>query len=780
MFAPSKFCRIAALGLTLAATGVCGQADAQVPKLFTNGLPDVTQSKPAELVKADLLADATAAVAGKPFTVGVRLQMAPEWHTYWQYSGDAGLPTKIEWQLPDGFKAGPIQWPLPEKIVSPGDIINYGYSREVMLLVEITPPATLPPGDVTLKAKATWLVCRESCIPGSKELTLSLPVGTEAHAANAELFARYRQLLPITAGGDGNFTLPAGVDLHALAVGQAPQPGPPRTITFQKQADRSGKTLTVTLTSPGTFYAPGEFCPLPDESMIVDHPRDDVTQDGQHVIATVPVPDGGADPAKLAGVFVFRPAAGSKELPVGLAIPSGKSGAVAADSGVSTASVVPAAKPPAGGPRQTARDGAPSAAGGSLGYFLLLGFLGGLILNVMPCVLPVISLKLFSFVKQANQSRERVLRLGLAYAAGVFAWFLGFAALVVALKSAGHQVGYAFHLQNPWFLVGLSAVTFVFALNLLGVFEIILPGSLTGAAGEVAGSREGYTGAFLQGMLATVLGSACTAPLFGEALGFAFSQSGPVIFAVFAAIAAGMSAPFVLLAAQPGWMKFLPKPGAWMERVKQGTGFLLLGTMLWLLFSVGHGLGPDGVVWTGALLLVLGAACWVQGSFNTLVASDRVRWASRAAILAIVLGGGGWCLDQIAHSKAPVAADQTFAVQLDNALKTGRTVFVDFTAEWCVSCKVNERGVLDSDPVQKALHEQNAVFLKADFTTKSDDISRLLQQFNAPSVPLYVIYPAGKPDAPIVLPVLLTKQTVLDALAAAAPQNTATKPVAVR
>ncbi len=720
----------------MVAVCLTGHAEAQAPKLFTNGLPDVSQAKPAELVKAELLADGDAVVPGKPLTIGLRLQMAPEWHTYWQYSGDAGLPTKIDWQLPEGFKAGPIQWPLPEKIVSPGDIINYGYSKEVMLLVEITPPAVLPPGDLTLKAKATWLVCRESCIPGSKELALTLPGGSEVHAVNAEIFARYRARLP---------------QVYDEKLAGFP---------VERRADGAKLVLTVPAADGVDFF------PLPVDPAEVSHPQVAGAANGLQTI-TVPVDSGPADVDKVGGVLVLD--RGNQR--TGWFLPPG---------------LTAAAMPPVANAGTTARGGAippkttdTGAPVGSLLHFLLFGFLGGLILNVMPCVLPVISLKLFSFVKQANQSRERMFWLGLAYAAGVFAWFLGFAALVVALRAAGHQVGYAFHLQNPWFLVGLSAVTFVFALNLLGVFEIILPGSVTGAAGEVAGSREGYTGAFLQGVLATVLGSACMAPFFGEALGFAFSQNAAVIFAMFAAIAAGMSTPFVLLSAQPGWMKFLPKPGAWMERVKQGTGFLLLATMLWLLFSLGHGRGPDAVVWTGVLLLVLGVACWVQGVFNILVASDRVRWASRLVIVALI-GGGGWvCVDRIAHAKLPVVS-RSFAAQLDDALKTGRTVFVDFTADWCVSCKVNEKAVLDSEPVKKALHEQNVVFLTADFTAKSDDIEKLLKQFNAPSVPLYIIYPAGKPDAPVKLPYLLTKQTVLDALAAAEPQNSATKPVAAR
>ena len=341
----------------------------------------------------------------------------------------------------------------------------------------------------------------------------------------------------------------------------------------------------------------------------------------------------------------------------------------------------------------------------------------------MPCVLPVISLKLFSFVRQANEAPARVFRLGLAYAAGVFAWFLGFAVLVIAAKAAGgRQIGYSFQLQNPWFLLGLIAVTFVFALNLLGVFEVILPGSISNAAGEAA-HGEGYSGAFLQGLLATVLGSACTAPFFFDALGFAFSQSGLVILVMFAAIAAGMSAPFVLLSAFPQWLRFLPKPGAWMERVKQGTGFLMLATVVWLLLSFGaNRRSTDAVVWTGAFLLALGAACWVQGVFNTLVASGRSRWAARAVIALLVFGGGGFCVDQVVHAQ-PMAGGENipFATQLANAQKSGRLVFVDFTASWCVNCKVNERVVLDTAPIQKALQDHQAVFLTADYTAYSDD-----------------------------------------------------------
>ena len=702
-----------------------------------------------QLVRADLLADTAAVVPGRPFTVGLRLRMQPHWHTYYLYSGDAGLPTKVDWQLPAGFKAGPLQWPVPETIVSPGDIINYGYDDEVVLLTEITPPATLPPGgEITLTGKAAWLVCADICVPGSQQVSLKLPVGGDAQPANAEIVARYRALLPKPfdekAAGFGLSASLQGNDAVWTLVGLHPQAG--RKV---------------------------EFFPLPPDSVQVGHPIIETAGDGDGIQQTdirQPITDGLDHARELNGVVAIR---GDGQPTVGWMI----SGAdLAAKSGAATRPAAGPAKPAADAPGAAGASNVPAApitdaktapavppVSGSLLYFLLIGFLGGMILNVMPCVLPVISLKLFSFIKQANGDPGRVWRTGLAYAAGVFAWFLGVATVVVTLKS-DHRIGNGFQLQNSWFVVGLAAVTFVFALSLLGVFEVVLPGGVNNTLGEAAGSREGYVGAFLQGLLATVLGSACTAPLFGPALGFAFGQTGLVVFAVFAAIAAGMSAPFVLIAARPGWLRFLPKPGAWMERVKQAMGFLLLATVLWLLYVLGQQRGADAVVWSGALLLALGAACWVQGTFNTFAAGERARWASRAAIFALVVGGGWFCLGQVRASRlSEKASDGPFAPQLAAALKTGRPVFVDFTAAWCVNCKVYERTVLSAAPVQKALQDRHAVFLKADYTNASPDITHLLQQFGRAAVPLYVLYPAGKPDAPVVLPEVITQGIVLDA-----------------
>lgn len=709
-----------------------------------------------ELVRADLLADTAAVAPGRPFTVGLRLRMAKTWHTYWQYAGDAGLPTKIAWELPPGFTAGPFQWPLPEKIESAGDIVNYGYEGEVVLLTEVTPPGTLPSGgEVVLKGKAEWLVCADICVPGVKDVSLRLPVG-EVKAVNGELFTKVREQLarPVSA-------------VNAWQVKR--QPGADGGLRLALHGPEGARLV--------------DYFPLPPEDVEVGHPTLEPIADGRGKLGGVRLPllSNPKEFARVAGVFVVE--SGGRRF--GLTD--------LADRDVANGSA-PAASEPAVSPTTvpaTTRPAAPvppAPAARSLAFYLLLGLLGGLILNVMPCVLPVISLKVFSFIRQANEDPARVWRLGLAYVGGIFAWFLGFAALVVGFKAAGREVGYAFHFQNPLFLLGLSAVVFVFALSLLGVFEIVLPGtSLAGGA-----PREGLPGAFFQGMLATVLASACTAPVFGTALGFAFGQPALVIFGMFAAVALGMGLPFLLLAARPGWLRFLPKPGAWMERVKQLTGFALLATTLWLLYVLGTLRGADGIIVTATWLLALGFGAWLLGNFAGPMATARARAFTWLALAVLALGGGALAVRGVQASQRPgaslaagggaAAPAGKFSDQLQAALRDGRPVFVDFTAEWCVNCKVNERTVLNTDAVQNALRERNAHFLKADWTDGAEDITRLLRGFGRAGVPLYVVYPAGKPDAPVVLPELLTQNIVLDALAEADRRAgpDAPKPVAVR
>jgi len=602
------------------------------------GLPLFAQEYHGQrLVEASLVADTDAVVPGKPFTVGLLLKMVPGWHTYWQYSGDAGLSTHIDWQLPSGFHAGEIQWPLPEKETEEGDLQTYAYKDEVLLLVEIRSPATLDAKQITLPAKTSWLVCEKLCIPGHADLSLALPVAAQSHPSNAALFAKYRALLPKTSA-------------------------PPFTSKWVNQPKEAHLDIS------GLDKRSLDFYPLPPGDMVIDHPK--ITAKDGSAEVSVPVTTG--LPGQLGGLVVLGEGTTRESW---LVAPETSTPPV---SNSSSASVVQPV--------------------GSLFSYLVLGFLGGMLLNVMPCVLPVITLKIYGFINQAGQSRARILELGLAYCAGIFAWFLGLAALIVVFG-----LNWSFQFQNKGFIVAMLVICAIFGLNLLGAFEVLLPAGLNSKVVALA-SKEGLGGAFVHGLFTTLMGSACTAPLLGPAIGFALAQTPLVIFAFFATIAAGMAFPYFILTVNPSWMRFLPRPGMWMVRIKQVMGVLVLATAFWF----------------GYILF-----------------------------------------QQVAVTR------EAFAPMLKSALASGRTVFVDFTAEWCINCKVNEKGVLRSDTVQQAFKDDNVLLLKADWTNGDPDITKLLKQFGRAGVPAYVIYPAGAHDQPMVLPELLTRQIVIDNLNAA-------------
>ena len=672
-----------------------------------------------QLVEASLVADTTAIVPGQPFRVGLHLRMAPGWHTYWQNPGDAGLATTFDLALPDGFTAGPVEWPLPRRIVEPGDVQVYAYKGNVLLVRTVTPPMAMRAFSDTplaFRAKSSWLVCEEICIPGKTETALKLPVAANAAPANSELFARFGTLLPS---------------------------GSPPPFAVEWTATPSGWNLGIRGAQNAKH---AEFFPYENDANPVGHtaPRD--IADGN---ADLAVPVGGG--ANIRGVLALEFADGTRR---GWIVASERS------SGTAPASAAPAAAK-------------------GLWTYLLLGLLGGLILNLMPCVLPVISLKIFGFMRQAGDSRAQILKHGLAFTAGIFVWFLGLAAVIIALKSAGNEVTWAFQFQNPWFNLAIGAVVFVFALNLFGVFEIVLPGRAASGIAEASG-YGGLAGSFAQGVLATLLATPCTAPFLGTALGFAFSQSPAVIAAMFASVAAGMALPYVLLSAQPGWMKFLPKPGAWMERLKQFMGFPLLATSLWLLYVIGQQRGTDAVIWAAATDLFLGLAVWLYGAFLGPLASGRAKVLATAGILLSLAAGPGFFGAKLfarAAASGPErpgyapAADgipwMPFSEDaLQKLLAEGKPVFLDFTADWCLTCKFNERTAINTPAVRTAFERLGIVPMKADWTNSNPEITRALARFDRVGVPFYLFYPAGRADAPVILPELLTEQIVLNAIGA--------------
>lgn len=652
------------------------------------------------LVTPRLIADTTAVEAGKPFRIGLLLNMAPGWHTYWKFPGDSGTPTRIQWTLPPGFAIGELKWPTPSKHTDLGDIDTYVYHDEVLLFASVTPPKELPVGSLKFHAKADWLVCEQLCVPGKGQMDLELPVGTAAPGPDGTIFQTFAKQVPAT--------------------------GPP---PFETKWTSTDKEVTLTIPSWKEDANATFFFPNPPVDAVIGHPVTELI--GGDLVVTIPLLEGGTKPKTIPGVLK----GGNQAWEIGK---------TAISSTNSAPSPVPTASP------QTL----------SIFTALAFGFVGGLILNLMPCVLPVISLKIFSFVRQSGESRQRVVKMSLAFSAGMFAWFLGLAIALLILRTTGMNVTWAQQFQNPWFNIGISVVIFLFALNLFGVYEITLPGAATTKLARAP--HEGYGGAFFQGVFATILGTPCTAPYLGTTLAFALAQPPLVLLAVFAAIALGMSTPYLILCANPGWMKFLPKPGPWMEHLKQCMGFLLLGTLLWFVWIVGRQAGINAVVFLGALLLLSGLAAWIYGTFLTPVASDGTRafgagaFVGTLALLAVII---------VSFRPAPIEREaQNFAGKLQQSLSTNRIVFVDFTADWCISCKVNKRVAIDRADVHAAFANSNVLFLEADWTNGDADITKILKQYGRAGVPLYLVYPADRSIPPLVLPEILTPKIVLDAV----------------
>ena len=658
------------------------------------------------LVKASLVADTSTIVPGKTFEVGILLEIEKGWHTYWLNPGDAGIPFAIQWTLPPGFEAGAIQWPLPQRLIEPGDLEAFAYKNKTLLIVSIKAPDQITETSFDLRGKASWLVCEEICVPGDAEVSLSLPVASTSEPANEALFAEFRAQLPST------------------------EP-PPFSLKWQPSGD-----TTILEVSGLPADASVDFYPLPADGQTIDHVKNDPVQDGTARM-TIPVT------GEINGLLVVD-------------VQGKRSAWTVSSVGEKAASSPTVAAAPI-----------------SLWLALFYGFLGGLILNLMPCVLPVISLKIFGFIRQAGEEPAKIFRHGLIFVAGIFTWFLGLGVIIALIKSAGGEVTWAFQFQNPWFNLSIAAIVFVFALNLFGVFEIVLPGKATAALSDASGG-EGYAGSYFQGIFATLLATPCTAPFLGSALGYAFSQPIPVIFAMFASVSFGMGLPYLLLSARPEWMKLLPKPGAWMERVKQFMGFPLMATLIWLLFILGNQKGLEAVIQVLAFLLCLGLACWIYGAFCGPLAKRSHALIASLLVLIFAVGGGFFFLGDFAKAARSESAGEKASsgiawqpfkqAELDQLLAEGKPVFLDFTADWCLSCKFNEKTAINTPAVRAVIDKQGIIPIKADWTNSNPEITALLAKFGRVGVPFYLFYPKGNSNPPVILPEILTEQIVLDAL----------------
>ena len=688
-------------------------------------------------------------VPGGAFTVGLLMTMDTGWHTYWINPGDAGLATQIAWEVPQGFIPGAIRWPLPRKTMDSGDVQSYAYSGENMLLIPFTAPASLKPGSrVTLKAKVSWLECRSICVPGDAEPGITLPVvaGTVA-PDNERLFATYEDRVPRPLGPDAG-------------------------ITFAAAPEKGKMVLTLTPAGSAEFVTSGEdapdFYPGTFDDLLMG--RTSVAASPKNVTMTMPVTPGGElrKAVEVRGVILYALAPGHRQsAEVHFVVPD----SVLSPTTPETGSVLD-------------RNFTLTRSTGSQPLLLYIAFalLGGVLLNIMPCVLPVIALKVFGLVRMAGDEPAKVKRLGVSFAAGILASFLALAAVVILLQFAGQQVGWGFQFQEPRFVIAMAALVFAFGLSLFGVFEINLPGAaVTGISAAVAGRKgNGYGASFGEGVFATVLATPCTAPFLGSALGFAFAQPWWIILLIFTCVAVGMALPYVILTSRPAWIRYLPKPGAWMVSAQQLMGFLMMATLLWLLYVLGKQMGMEAVIWTGAFLLCVGLACWLVGRYATLAARRRTWWLTWCAAVLIVVGAYLYFLVSVLDINTALAVENGTAPQpaggdgiawtpfslagLDEDLKGSRPVFLDFTAEWCLTCKVNEKTVLGTRDVIDKFRALNVLPVRADWTNRNPDITKLLAKFGRSGVPLYVVFPPGKPDTPIVLPEVITSGIVLDAL----------------
>lgn len=652
-----------------------------------------------QIVKAQLVADTQHIEPGQKFRLGVLYTIVPNWHIYWKYAGDAGIPTQIDWQLPPGFQAGALQWPLPSREKEPGGLEVFDYNNEVLLFTEVQAPQQLPAGPIELGAKSNWLVCERECVPGDAQLSLKVNDGGQG-PANQDIFTKYEASVP--------------------KIGSAPS-------GYSVSLKPSGNQMVVEFSGvpQGSRL---DFFPQPPENVVLNHGK----QAGNSVVLSV---DGGTALDRLQGVAVVQS--------------NGKTDAFEVDL-------------QAGGQPTTTGSSVSADLVGVL-QAVFFALIGGLILNVMPCVLPVISLKIFGFVSEAGERPDRAFKLALVFSAGILACFAVLAVIVTFFRAIGAQVGWGFQFQDYRFVLAIACLVFAFALNLFGVFELTVSARATGGLAKLA-AGAGYGGAFFQGAFATILATPCTAPFLGTASAFAFTQPAWATFLIFFSIGIGMALPYLLLAIQPKWLRYLPKPGQWMVRLKQVLGFLLLATLLWLFWIVGRLRGVDGMVELAGLLLIIGILGWIKGSFWTPVSSGRSRVLAALAMVAVLVVAIGSYFFVTAPSEIPW---QAFSQEsLGNALQSGRPIFVDFTADWCITCKANERFALDSSAVRQAFAQNKVVVLRADWTHGDPEITQILKEHGRAGVPMYLFYPGGKDRPPVVLPELISSQSVLDAMKA--------------
>lgn len=699
---------------------ICG-----IVPLLSSGQDFQTGPIDTEQAIAELVADVSAVQPGQTIDIALRLELDPHWHVYWKNPGDTGLAPAIEWDVPEGVQIGELEFAAPEKIITPPDFVSYGYEGEVFFLAKVIVSGDFPVGEtISLKADASWLACEQMCIPGGAKLALELPV-------------------------TGESTVPSQW-ADALAAARADLPQAPESAVLTFEALDSTVSASINwegfagIDTESLYFYPEE------EGLINSAAAQNFVLTDSTLILSMQKSEYHEGPVeRLSGVLFsengFLEAGGSKTIFLDSAI---KPGAVQNVGSI------------AGG-------------GSSIGFAqaLLFAFVGGMILNLMPCVFPILSIKVLGFVQQSGEDNKKAFKHGLTFAGGVIASFWVLAGALIALRAGGESLGWGFQLQSPYFVGALLLIMFLLGLSLVGVFEIGT--SAIGLAGKVKG--EGYGGSFFSGILATAVATPCTGPFMGPALGFALTLSAFQSMTIFTFLALGMAAPYVILSSFPKLIEKLPRPGAWMETFKQVMSFPMFATCIWLIWLMGAHVGNDGLIMVLGGLLVVAIGAWVYGRWSTPVKSTATRSISTVAALVIAVVGV-WMLMPSEEATSAVAVEEaggpdkygviweSFSPELVASSRgEGKPVFIDFTAKWCLTCKANKAVVFASDEVKSRFDELGVVMIKADWTKRNPVITDALEEFGRSGVPLYVLYD-GKTDTPKILPELLNPGIVLDAL----------------
>lgn len=636
--------------------------------------------------KVQLLSSVDQFEPGKPFIIGVHLQMPVGWHTYWINPGDSGIPTEVKWNMPEGFSSSPLQWPVPVRIEAP-PLVTFGYEKEVVLFSTITPAENFKKGaSAKIEAEVRWLECRESCIPGKATARISLLSGNvpveQRNTEVVDLLKRFQSEIPTNSIEGATAVFP-------------------------------DKSFRMTLNR--AEFKSMDFFPLTE---------------GKVALAKKLMVEIKSNQTEIRGEFEEIPSALK-----GVVVTEGEKGR---ELFIFETSVVAQS---VGGKSTTEKK--------SLFVILIFAFIGGLILNLMPCVLPVLSLKILGFVNEAQREGSKVWKQGAAFTAGVMISFWVLTGILVALRLGGEGIGWGFQLQSPGFVLAMTFFFLAMTLNLFGIFEV--GSSLVSLQNQVT-EKKGLGKSFGSGVLATVVATPCSAPFMGVAVGYALSQSVGLTFLVMSFLGFGVAAPYLLLSLKPNWIRKIPKPGGWMIGFKQFLGFLMMGTVLWLIWVYAQ---LQGIMGLGSILMAVGLisfGLWWWGRSGSLMSKGM------AAVLII-----GTIFLSLPEAQK-IQVEKFSASRVEELHQAGKPVFIDFTAAWCLTCQVNKKLVLHRQEIQEAFRLKGVIVMEADWTNSDPEITKALERWGRAGVPFYLLYGRDPNADPILFPEILTKEIVLKAL----------------